>query len=126
VRYLSSEKSNYCQTCYVKDLTIQPKIAIAVSRPLPLSESKIFEYLGEVFKHHQSPNDEGRKKKILNQTFNIPKPQKLPTPNFESLREIRKKPSPQNQSSFMFPRSPFSQARHSPSRFHPSSLSPHC
>jgi hypothetical protein len=106
-------------------LTIQPKIAIAVSRPLPLSESKIFEYLGQAFKHHQSPKDKGRKKKILNQTFNIEKPQKLPTPKFESLREIRNNPFQQNHSSFMFPWSPLSHTRHSPSKFNPGSQSPY-
>jgi hypothetical protein len=123
VRYLSSDKSNYCQTCYVKDLTTQPKIADAVSRPVPLSESKIFEFLGQAFKHHQSTKYKRRKKKILNQTFNIEKPPKPQSPRFESLREIPKKPFRQNQSASMLGRSPVSQSSHSPSILNPNSLS---
>jgi hypothetical protein len=123
VRYLSSDKSNYCQTCYVKELTIQSKIAIAVYRPLPLSESKIFEYLGQAFKHHQSTKYKRRKKKILSQTFNIEKPPKPQSPRFESLREIPKKPFRQNQSASMLGGSPVSQHRHSPSTLNPNSLS---
>lgn len=125
MRYLSSDKSNYCQTCYVKDLTIQPKIAIAVSRPLPLSESKIFKYLGQAFKHHHLTKDKGRKKKILNQTFNFEKPPKPQSPRFESLREIPNKPFQQNQSPSMLGRIPVSQYRHSPSNPNPISLSPY-
>lgn len=104
-------------------MTIQPKIAIALSRPLPLSESEIFEYLGQAFKHHQSTKYKRKKKKILNQTFNIEKQPKPPNAKFESLREIPKKPFRQNQSASMLGRSPVSEYRHSSSILNPNSFS---